>query len=381
MTLAPRRLLLISSFAVAALAAPLQARAEVSAAVSTSFHSSLEPYGEWVAVAHHGRVWRPRGVAAGWRPYYHGRWVWTADGWFWDSDEPWGWATYHYGRWYVDPAYGWVWVPGHEWAPAWVTWRFGGGAIGWAPLFPGFSVWWTAGYPVQHSAWVFVPEQRFVGARVEGIAYAPARTSVFLSTTRVAPPRSVSGASAPRLGGPPRRYVERQIGRPIAPVRVTAAATPDAARAGHREGVISVYRPPRPDGGRPAPHGQAARSTPQAGTARSAQHPERARSPEPSPHGEMARPVRPAETARPRERTAAEAPHAEMARPAPRGEMAPHAEKGRSAPHGEPPARPSAGAQRAPSPAEQGRAAPQARPPPAGQPGRQAKKGSGESGT
>ena len=30
----------------------------------------------------------------------------------------------------------WVWVPGVEWAPAWVTWRVGGGYIGWAPLPP-----------------------------------------------------------------------------------------------------------------------------------------------------------------------------------------------------------------------------------------------------
>ena len=279
MTLAPRRLLfLICGLLTAAiLAPPTQARADAYAEVS--FEASLAPYGQWVVVAHHGRVWRPRGVAAGWRPYFHGRWIWTADGWFWDSDEPWSWATYHYGRWYVDPVYGWLWVPGYTWAPAWVTWRFGGGAIGWAPLLPGFSVWWTAGYPVYRSAWVFVPERRFVGVRVDGVAYSPARTSAFLSTTGLAPPRSVSGASAPRLGGPPRRYVERQIGRPIAQVRMTAAATAQAARAGRREGVVSVYRP-RLLATRSAPHAATARSAPHAATARSAPH--AARAPRPS---------------------------------------------------------------------------------------------------
>ena len=30
----------------------------------------------------------------------------------------------------------WIWVPGIEWAPTWVTWRVGGGYIGWAPLPP-----------------------------------------------------------------------------------------------------------------------------------------------------------------------------------------------------------------------------------------------------
>jgi hypothetical protein len=35
-----------------------------------------------------------------------------------------------------DPVHTWVWIPGIEWAPAWVSWRVGGGYIGWAPLAP-----------------------------------------------------------------------------------------------------------------------------------------------------------------------------------------------------------------------------------------------------
>ena len=31
---------------------------------------------------------------------------------------------------------GWVWVPGYTWAPAWVSWRYGDGYAGWAPLPP-----------------------------------------------------------------------------------------------------------------------------------------------------------------------------------------------------------------------------------------------------
>ena len=31
-------------------------------------------------------------------------------------------------------SYGWVWVPGYEWGPAWVSWRTGGDYVGWAPL-------------------------------------------------------------------------------------------------------------------------------------------------------------------------------------------------------------------------------------------------------
>jgi hypothetical protein len=36
-----------------------------------------------------------------------------------------------------DSSYGWLWTPGTQWAPAWVSWREGGDYIGWAPLPPG----------------------------------------------------------------------------------------------------------------------------------------------------------------------------------------------------------------------------------------------------
>ncbi len=71
-----------------------------------------------------------------WRPYADGYWAYTDLGWTWVSYEDFGWATYHYGRWVRLADYGWVWRPGYEWGPAWVSWRFGGGYCGWAPLPP-----------------------------------------------------------------------------------------------------------------------------------------------------------------------------------------------------------------------------------------------------
>jgi hypothetical protein len=59
----------------------------------------------------------------------------------WISDEPFGWATYHYGRWALLRGHGWVWVPGSEWAPSWVSWRTSGSHIGWAPLPPETLAW------------------------------------------------------------------------------------------------------------------------------------------------------------------------------------------------------------------------------------------------
>ncbi len=90
-------------------------------------------------VAGFGWCWRPNVAAydAGWRPYGDGgHWAYTADGWYWESDYPWGGIVFHYGRWLHDSA-GWLWVPGYDWAPAWVTWRHADDSVGWAPLPPG----------------------------------------------------------------------------------------------------------------------------------------------------------------------------------------------------------------------------------------------------
>lgn len=100
------------------------------------FYEPLAAYGRWVMVGSHGRVWVPARVEPGWRPYSNGYWERTDAGWYWASEEPWGWATYHYGRWDFHANYGWVWVPQTQWAPAWVSWREGGGYVGWAPLRP-----------------------------------------------------------------------------------------------------------------------------------------------------------------------------------------------------------------------------------------------------
>ncbi|TMA85739.1 MAG: hypothetical protein E6J63_18780, partial [Deltaproteobacteria bacterium] len=99
------------------------------------FYERLSPYGYWMFVAPYGRVWVPA-VGYGWRPYYYGQWVLTDWGWTFVSDDPWGWAAYHYGRWNWGIGVGWYWIPGYEWAPAWVYWRYGGGYVTWCPIGP-----------------------------------------------------------------------------------------------------------------------------------------------------------------------------------------------------------------------------------------------------
>jgi len=135
-----------------------QADLEVSTAVSISAHADfyepLAPHGVWLEAGPYGHCWRPSHVAVEWRPYSHGQWVWTDCGWYWASDEPWAWACYHYGSWFHHPVHSWIWVPGIDWAPAWVSWRMGGGYCGWAPLAP-------HGVVVAPSMFVFVDLHHF----------------------------------------------------------------------------------------------------------------------------------------------------------------------------------------------------------------------------
>jgi hypothetical protein len=101
------------------------------------YEDELNDNGSWVYLSAYGWSWRPT-VSIGWRPYYNGYWYSGYGGYLsWVSYEPWGWVPYHYGRWAYDPFYGWFWVPGAGYAPAWVYWWYGPGYIGWAP-----AGWW-----------------------------------------------------------------------------------------------------------------------------------------------------------------------------------------------------------------------------------------------
>lgn len=135
----------------------------------STFEGTLSPYGTWLDDAEFGYVWVPDPVVVGvgFRPYLSaGQWAYTEHGYFWVSDHSWGWVTFHYGRWVDSARWGWVWVPGARYSPAWVEWRYGGGFLGWAPARPSFHwrggvAYWVeappASYVFVHSSAVFAP--------------------------------------------------------------------------------------------------------------------------------------------------------------------------------------------------------------------------------
>lgn len=152
-----------------------------------AFYTRLDPYGSWLETANYGYVWQPQTAerSNSWRPYTNGRWVYTDAGWTWYSEEPFGWATYHYGRWTRLRSIGWVWVPGDEWAPAWVSWREGNDYVGWAPLPPearfergtGIHHWADNYYDIGPEQYTFVPT-RGLGDRQIDRAILPSDRNV-----------------------------------------------------------------------------------------------------------------------------------------------------------------------------------------------------------
>lgn len=180
----------------------------------SDFEEPLAAYGRWMTYPGYGRVWQPSVavVGAGFRPYTHGHWVMTEYGWTWVDHHPFGWATGHYGRWFYDSIYGWLWLPGTVWAPAWVSWRSGGGYLGWAPLPPG--AFFGGAYSIYDTAWVFVSSSRFgVGDVGSVIVVGPAYHGVYAGTAPMTDTIVVGGRRIYR--GPAEDDVVRSGGQVI----------------------------------------------------------------------------------------------------------------------------------------------------------------------
>ncbi len=183
-------------------------------AAIAEFRIALGPYGLWLDDATYGTVWVPHRqvVGAGFVPYVTaGHWTYDEDGYVWISDYPWGWAPFHYGRWVVIPRYGWAWIPGRQYAGAWVDWRIGNDRydyVGWAPTPPTW-IWRhdravRLGYP-QPQRFVYVPHRNLFDGRIHGsIAHGPVVPRIERNT------REYTRHGAPTNWGPPPNSFGRQ---------------------------------------------------------------------------------------------------------------------------------------------------------------------------
>ncbi|MDB6153284.1 MAG: hypothetical protein JWL90_1737 [Chthoniobacteraceae bacterium] len=198
------------------------------------FYDALDPFGDWIEMEKYGYVWQPREAQnPRWRPYTDGNWAWTNYGWTWTSKEPFGWAAYHYGRWAHVKRIGWVWVPGSEWAPAWVAWRRGENHIGWAPLPPdahsgsGFTAAVDRDYDIGPGSYSFVPVENFGEPTYVGQLIEPERNLTIINqtvnVTRVTY-RTVENKSVVYNAGPEINLIDARSRQPVRQLTVEKVA-------------------------------------------------------------------------------------------------------------------------------------------------------------
>ncbi len=221
-----KRLILFLSLAFIGVALPRAARA-VDVSVDL-FYDELEPYGDWVDAGDYGYAWHPRDVNPDWRPYTDGHWVYTDSGWTWVSEEPYSWAVYHYGRWAEVNDVGWIWVPGREWGPAWVSFRRDKHHVGWAPLPPeahfghgvhSISSWSDSYYDVGPQAYSFVEVRNFGAPHIrEFVVPAQQNVTIINQTTNITNIRVQNNVVY--NGGPEYDVIRRETAQPIQRLRI-----------------------------------------------------------------------------------------------------------------------------------------------------------------
>jgi hypothetical protein len=278
--------LFLAALATGFSAQPARAQVQVNISIG-GFYDELEPYGRWVD-CRYGDCWVPARVSRGWQPYSNGEWVYTEYGWTWVSYDPWGDNPYHYGTWVYTSRYGWAWIPGTVWAPAWVTWTYSNNYVGWAPLPPSIA-FGSSGYSgrairMQPTQYVFVPTNRFVGSNVSSVRISPQRSASIFSQTTPVTQFGVSGGIV-RSMAIPLQTIQRATGtqiqqrsirdaktapRPVtewmrgdrrqmsivAPARDVRAAIASRPQGGGRTGIQQQPAAPRGEVSRPQPIGR-----------------------------------------------------------------------------------------------------------------------------
>jgi probable HAF family extracellular repeat protein len=227
------------------------------------FYSGLSSdEGNWVEAGNYGYCFRPR-VSENWKPYQDGHWVWTDQGWYWDSSERFAWATYHYGRWVNIDGTGWCWVPGNQWAPAWVSWRESSEHVGWAPLPPEADVsadrpissWSDSNYDVGPAAYAFISFAHWREPNYARYVERPERNIQIIRETRnvtnIVTQNNVINNFGPRV-----RTIERRTNHPIPQVQLALNRSTDPkanygqTRQGNRLNVIAPAANLRPQAAR-----------------------------------------------------------------------------------------------------------------------------------
>ena len=237
-----------------------KANAQTDVSVSyQEFYDNLSPYGQWINDPANGYVWIPN-VDDDFRPYFtEGHWVMTEYGNTWVSDYPWGWACFHYGRWIYNDYYGWIWVPGYEWGPGWVAWRWGDGFCGWAPLYPGIF-WLGVDYSCPEDWWIFMHPRHFYKPRYHNVwrsdfMHGPRHTHTLIQRSHFVP-NTYENNNIKYYSGPRAAEVQQVTHQPVQVYKMGNTTVRGGDNINNN--TVNIYRPQKfeevtPGSNRPAP--------------------------------------------------------------------------------------------------------------------------------
>jgi len=226
------------------------------------YSGELDRSGDWQYEVNHGYVWYPR-VAHDWSPYSSGRWTYAGVyGWVWIGVDRWAWPTHHYGRWGVSGSR-YYWIPGRQWAPAWVAWAATPTYVGWAPL--GFDnralISVSTGYSSGWSGWTYAPAHSFSGRIVVANRgrYLPSRGAAVSGSRGPGRPEGLRAHDNAGVRGPAATVALGTTAVPRSGIRSERSAPGALPNRSPRDGRSPDSAPPR--AGTPPPERERSAAT------------------------------------------------------------------------------------------------------------------------
>ncbi|MCE1166166.1 MAG: hypothetical protein LWX07_12275 [Bacteroidetes bacterium] len=189
-------------------------------------------------------VWRPWGYYSGWTPYSNGRWIYTDCNWYWHSYYSWGWGPYHYGRWVYSYLYGWVWIPGRNWAPSWVDWCYTDSYVGWYPRYPRFyrTFNYHRYYERHYDHWVFVDRNKMLDPKInKNLIHSSETNKDIISNSKINTQTNKYLNGKIVSAGPPVKDIEKTMGKKIDTKKINFTEAKDNSKIVKKD--LYAYKP------------------------------------------------------------------------------------------------------------------------------------------
>ena len=144
------------------------------------------------------------------------------------------------------PTYGWVWLPGHVWAPAWVRWKITNDYVGWCPLTP-FANWKMSEginltnykFVNDYDDWLFIGKSKFTEEINSSNRVNTDKNEKYVNSASDVINISYQNSKIFNAG-PDVKDIETKTGRTIIPKEINISDETSAPIIG--DNVVTVYK-------------------------------------------------------------------------------------------------------------------------------------------